>query len=265
MLELFSLPFMNRALVVGVLVSLCAALLGVSLVLKRYSMIGDGLSHVGFGALAIASVAGLAPLAVAIPVVVAAAFFLLHITENSKINGDSAIALISTSALTVGVMAVSLGKSNIDVSNYMFGSILALGEGDVVLSVILCLAVLVLFVLFYHKIFAVTFDESFARATGTSAGAFNLLIAVLTAVTVVLGMRLMGTLLISSLIVFPALTAMRVFRSFRAVTVCAALLSVVCFVAGMLASYWLSTPAGASVVCVNMLAYVLFSVVGKWR
>ena len=206
-----------------------------------------------------------APLAVAIPVVMLAAFGLLRLTENSRLNGDSAIALISTSALSLGVMAVSLGKSNIDVSNYMFGSILALGEGDVALSVILCSAVLLLFVLFYHKIFAVTFDESFTRATGTPAGWYNLLIALLTAVTVVLGMRLMGTLLISSLIIFPALTAMRVFRSFRGVTVCAAVLSVVCFWAGMLASYWLSTPAGASVVCANMAAYGIFWAVSWLR
>ena len=208
-LQMLSYPFLTRAIVVGTLVSLCASLLGVSLVLKRYSMIGDGLSHVGFGALAIATAANAAPLAVAIPIVVAAAFLLLRLSENSKIKGDAAIALISTGALAIGVMAISLSNgTNIDVYNYMFGSILAMSRGDVRLSVVLAAAVLTLYVIFYHKIFAITFDENFARATGVKAGWYNMLIALLTAITIVLGMRLMGTLLISSLVIFPALTSM---------------------------------------------------------
>ena len=258
-LQMLSYPFLNRAIVVGTLVSLCASLLGVSLVLKRYSMIGDGLSHVGFGALAIATAANAAPLAVAIPIVVAAAFLLLRLSENSKIKGDAAIALISTGALAIGVMSISLSNgTNIDVYNYMFGSILAMSRGDVRLSVVLAAAVLTLYVIFYHKIFAITFDENFARATGVKAGWYNMLIALLTAITIVLGMRLMGTLLISSLVIFPALTSMRILKSFRSVVICSAVLSVLCFLIGIFFSYIWSTPTGASIVCVNIAAFFVF-------
>ena len=258
-LQMLSYPFLNRAIVVGTLVSLCASLLGVSLVLKRYSMIGDGLSHVGFGALAIATAANAAPLAVAIPIVVAAAFLLLRLSENSKIKGDAAIALISTGALAIGVMAISLSNgTNIDVYNYMFGSILAMSRDDVRLSVVLAAAVLTLYVIFYHKIFAITFDENFARATGVKAGWYNMLIALLTAITIVLGMRLMGTLLISSLVIFPALTSMRILKSFRSVVICSAVLSVLCFLIGIFFSYIWSTPTGASIVCVNIAAFFVF-------
>ena len=184
--EMFSYHFMVRAVVVGALVSLCAALLGVSLVLKRYSMIGDGLSHVGFGALAIASALGVAPLAVAVPVVVVAAVLLLRVSQSGRVRGDAAIALISSGALAVGVLVISLTSGvNTNVSNYMFGSILTISGSDAVLSVILCAAVLVVFTLFYPRLFAVTFDETFARATGTKAQLINSVIAVLTAVTVV--------------------------------------------------------------------------------
>ena len=217
-IEMLSYPFMVRAFVVGSLVALCSALLGVSLVLKRYSMIGDGLSHVGFGALAVAASLNLAPLTVAIPVVILAAVLLLRIRGNSRIKGDAAIALISTSSLAVGVMVISMTTGmNTDVYNYMFGSILAMSDEDVVLSVAMAVIVLALFVFFYHKIFAITFDETFARATGVKADLYNTLIAVLTAVTIVLGMRMMGALLISSLIIFPALTSMRVCRTFKSV------------------------------------------------
>ena len=261
LMQMFSHPFLVRAVVVGILISLCAALLGVSLVLKRYSMIGDGLSHVGFGALAIAAAMNAAPLQLALPVVVIAAFFLLRISENGKIKGDAAIALISTSALAVGVMAISLTKGmNIDLNSYMFGSILAISKDDVWLSAGLSLVVLVLYAVFYSKIFAVTFDENFAKATGTKAGLYNMLIAFLTAVTVVLGMRLMGALLISSLIIFPSLTSMRVFKSFRSVVVSSAVLSVVCFIVGITVSYLCNTPTGASVVMVNLAAFLLFGV-----
>lgn len=258
----FSSPILVRALVVGVLVSLCAALLGVSLVLKRYSMIGDGLSHVGFGALAIASVLNWAPMAVTIPVVIAAAFLLLRISGSSKIKGDSAIALISTGALAIGVMAVSLSGMNTDLDSYLFGSIYAISSEDVVLSVVLALLVLVLFIFFYTKIFAITFDENFAKATGTRANLYNMLIALLTAVTIVIGMRMMGSMLISSLIIFPALCSMRVFKSFRAVTICSAVISVATFIAGMIISFELGTPGGASIVCVNIAAFAAFSAVG---
>ncbi len=263
-LTMFSYHFIQRALIVGVLVSLCAALLGVSLVLKRYSMIGDGLSHVGFGALAVASAFHLAPLAVAVPVVVLSAILLLRLRGSSRVKGDAAIAIISSSALAVGVIVVSVTSGmNTEVSSYLFGSILSLSRGDAALSVILSLAVLALFILFYPRLFAVTFDETFARATGTRADLYNTLLAVLTAVTVVLGMRMMGALLISSLIIFPALSAMKLCRSFRSVILCAAAISVVCFLAGMIASYAFETPSGASVVTADLIAFALCSLFGR--
>ena len=264
--EMLSYPFMVRAFVVGILVALCSALLGVSLVLKRYSMIGDGLSHVGFGAMAVAAAANAAPLAVAIPVVIVAAVLLLRISGSSRIKGDAAIALISTSSLAIGVMVISMTSGmNTDVYNYMFGSILAMSQEDVALSVTLAVVVLVLYIFFYQKIFAITFDETFARATGVKSGLYNTLIAVLTAVTIVLGMRMMGALLISSLIIFPALTAMRACRTFRSVTIHAAVISVVCLAAGLLMSYLGGTPAGASVVMANIAALILYSLAGVLR
>lgn len=262
-IEMLSYPFMTRAFLVGSLVALCSALLGVSLVLKRYSMIGDGLSHVGFGSMAIAAAMNVAPLTVAIPVVIVAAILLLRISGNAKIKGDAAIALISTTSLAVGVMVISLTTGmNTDVYNYMFGSILAMSAEDVKLSLVLSVFVLILFIVFYHKIFAITFDETFARATGVKAGVYNTLIAVLTAVTIVLGMRMMGALLISSLIIFPALTSMRVCRTFKSVIINAAVISVVCLIAGVTLSYVAATPAGASVVLANLVMMVLYTVVG---
>lgn len=263
--KLFSYDFILRSLFVGGLVALCAALLGVSLVLKRYSMIGDGLSHVGFGTLSIAFAFQLSPLAVSIPVVILAAFLLLRMSENSKIKGDAAIAIISSSALAIGVIITSQTTGiNADVYGYMFGSVLAMGGDAVVLSVCMSIFVLGLYALFYNKIFAVTFDENFARATGTRAGLYNMVIALLTAVTIVVGMRMMGSLLISSLIIFPALTAMRVCRSFSKVVIGAALLAVGCFFFGILFSFFFSIPAGASVVVTNLLAFLLFSLAGKF-
>ena len=262
-IEMLSYPFMTRAFLVGSLVALCSALLGVSLVLKRYSMIGEGLSHVGFGAMAIAAAMNAAPLTVAIPVVIVAAILLLRISGNAKIKGDAAIALISTTSLAVGVMVISLTTGmNTDVYNYMFGSILAMSAEDVKLSLVLSVFVLILFIVFYHKIFAITFDETFARATGVKAGVYNTLIAVLTAVTIVLGMRMMGALLISSLIIFPALTSMRVCRTFKSVIINAAVISVVCLIAGVTLSYVAATPAGASVVLANLVMMVLYTIVG---
>ena len=265
-IEMFSYPFMVRAFTVGALVALCSALLGVSLVLKRYSMIGDGLSHVGFGALAIAASLNAAPLAVAIPVVIVAAVLLLRIRGNSRIKGDAAIALISTSSLAVGVMVISMTTGmNTDVYNYMFGSILAMSDEDVRLSVIMAVIVIVLFVFFYHKIFAITFDETFAQATGVKADLYNTLIAILTAVTIVLGMRMMGALLISSLIIFPALTSMRVCKTFKSVIINSALISVVCLVIGITISYVWGTPAGASVVMANIAAQLIYTLIGLIR
>ena len=260
--QIFSLSFMVRALVVGVLVALCSSLLGVSLVLKRYSMIGDGLSHVGFGALAAAAAMNAAPLKVAIPVVVITAFLLLRVNENGKLKGDSAIALVSASALALGVLIVSVSASNIDLNSYMFGSIYAVSQSDMYLSIALSAGILILYLLFYNKIFAVTFDENFARATGAHASVYNMVMACLTAVTIVIGMRLVGSLLISSLILFPPLTAMRVCKTFRRVVVLSAVLGVACVTAGILLSFLLDVPASACIVLVNLAAYLLFSPAG---
>lgn len=256
--EMFSYNFIIRAFVVGVLVSLCAALLGVTLVLKRYSMIGDGLSHVGFGALAVAAAVGAAPLQVAIPVVVIAAFLLLRISENSKINGDAAIAIISSTALAIGVISASLSGLNTDLNSYLFGSILAVSNSDALMCIILAVIVIVMYCLLYNRIFAVTFDESFAKATGLKPGIYNMAVALLTALTIVIGMRIMGTLLISALIIFPAVTSMRLCKRFKTVILCSGVLSVVCFFAGMLISYNFDTPTGASVVVINAAAFLLF-------
>lgn len=261
--ELFSYTFITRALLVGILVSLCASILGVSLVLKRYSMIGDGLSHVGFGSLSVAMALNLAPLQVSIPIVVLAAFLLLRISENSKIKGDAAIALISSSSLAIGIIVTSLTTGmNTDVCNYMFGSILAMEKNDVYLSVFLSIVVLILYGFFYNKIFSITFDENFAKATGTNVKLYNMLVALLTALTIVIGMRLMGALLISSLIIFPSLTSMRVFGSFKGVIATSMVLSVVCFFIGIVISYQYNIPAGASVVAVNLVAFIIATFLG---
>ena len=265
LIAVFSYPFMQRALVVGILVSLCAALLGTSLVLKRYSMIGDGLSHVGYGAFAIAAAAGIAPLGFAIPVVIASAFLLLYITRKGKMGGDSAIAILSSSALAIGMIVLALNRVSIDINSYMFGSILALSEEDVVLSVICSVIVCITFVLLYHRIFAVTFDESFASATGIRTGVYNSFISVLTAVVIVVGMRLMGALLISSLMIFPSLSSMRVCKGFKSVTICSAVISVVCFTSGLIGSYFIDVPTGAGIVVVNLAVFLIFALVGKIR
>ena len=262
---MLSYAILRRALAVGCLVALLAALIGVSLVLKRYSMIGDGLSHVGFGAMAVATALNAAPLMVATPVVIAAAFFLLRLRDNGHLKGDAAIAMISSASLSIGVLIVSLSGVNTDLNSYMFGSILSLSRADARLSLILGGAALLLFVLFYHRIFAVTFDEDFARATGTRASLCSTLLAVLTAVVVVLGMRMMGALLISSLIIFPPLSAMQVGRSFSSVTIIAAAISLVCFIVGMLLSFMWAAPSGAMIVVVNVVAYMIFAIVGYMK
>ncbi len=263
--EMFQNSFMVRALIGGILVSLCASLLGVSLVLKRYSMIGDGLSHVGFGALAVASALGAAaPLHIAIPVVVASAFFLLRLSENSKIKGDAAIALISTGALAIGITAASVTGLNTDINSYLFGSIIAMDRNDVILCIVLSIIILIMFVFFYNKIFAVTFDESFARATGTKAGIYNMIIALLTALTIVVGMKMMGSMLISSLVIFPAVISMRLCSRFKTVIITSAIVSVICFVIGLMASYSYSLPTGASIVIVNMIALILAVTIGHF-
>ena len=263
---LFNESFLTRALIAGLMISLCSALLGVSLVLKKFSMIGDGLSHVGFGAMAIAVAANVAPLTVALPVVIVASFLLIRMNEKAKIKGDVAIALLSTGALAVGVMVTSMTTGmNVDIYNYMFGSILTMKNSDVVITAILTACVVSLFVIFYNEIFAVTFDESFAKATGTKVSFYNMLIAALIAVTIVIGMRMMGALLISSLIIFPSVTSMRISKSYRNVIISSCLVSVFCFISGLIFSVKYEAPTGASVVVVNIFVLIFFATLSKIR
>ena len=263
-------PFVRYALIVGVLIALCSSLLGVSLVLKRFSFIGDGLSHVAFGAMAIAAVVNLTDeMLIVLPITVVSAVLLLRTGQNTKIKGDAAIAMISVGALAFGYLLMNLfsTSSNLsgDVCSTLFGStsILTLTSYEVKVSVILSIAVVVIFVFFYNKIFAVTFDENFTTATGTPSDRYNLLIAVVTAVVIVLAMNLVGSLLISALVIFPALSAMRIFNSFLKVTVFSAILSVVCAFAGILISILAGTPVGSTIVAVDVAAFLICFVAGK--
>ena len=263
--EMMSHIFLQRAILVGVLVSLCAALLGVSLVLKRYSMIGDGLSHVGFGILTVSTAFGMtSPLYIAIPGVAICAIILLKIGNNRRIKSDSAIALISSSALAIGVAVTSITTGlNTDVCNFMFGSILAMSNSDVILSVIVSIVVAILFIIYYRKLFAVTFDEEFAKASGLKTQRYTNIIAVLTALIIVVGMRMMGVMLISSIIIFPALTSMKLFKSFKKVVISSAVVSVVSFLIGIYLSYLYNISTGATIVIVNLILFILFSILDK--
>ncbi|MCD7948092.1 MAG: metal ABC transporter permease [Oscillospiraceae bacterium] len=265
----FSYPFVRYAVIVGVLIALCSSLLGVTLVLKRFSFIGDGLSHVAFGAVAVATVLNLSNnMLLVMPVTIVFAILLLRTGQNTKIKGDAMIAMLSVGALAVGylIMNVFSVSSNLagDVCSTLFGStsILTLNITDVRLCIIMSIVVIAVFVLFYNKIFAVTFDETFARATGTRTDLYNLLIAVVIAVIIVLAMNLVGSLLISALVIFPALSAMRLFKSFRAVILCAAILSVVCATLGLLISILAGTPVGATIVAVDIVAFGIFMLLG---
>ena len=260
----------QNALIVGVLIALCSSLLGVTLVLKRFSYIGDGLSHVAFGAIAIAAVLHLSDdMMLVMPITIVCAILLLRTGQKTRIRGDAAIAMISVGALAVGYLLMNIfsASSNLsgDVCSTLFGSmsILTLSRGEVWLSVILSLAVVVIFLLFYNRIFAVTFDENFARAAGTRVEAYNLLIAVVIAVIIVLAMNLVGSLLISALIIFPAMSAMRLFRSFRAVTIASAVLSVFCALLGILISIVASTPVGSTIVGMDILAFLICVAVAR--
>lgn len=270
LLHYFSYPFVQYAMTVGVLIALCSALLGVTLVLKRLSFIGDGLSHVSFGAVAIAAVLHISEnMLIVMPVTVVCAILLLCGGQNKKLKGDAAIAVLSVSALALGYLLMHLFSTSANVSGDVCGtlfgstSILTLSAAEVRLCVILSALVLAIFLIFYHKIFSVTFDESFALATGIRARAYNLLIAVVIAVIIVLAMNLVGSLLISALIIFPALSAMRVFHSFRSVTICAAFFSVICTAAGILISILAETPVGATIVAVDLAGFAVFSAVGR--
>lgn len=263
-------PFVRYALIVGTLIALCSSLLGVTLVLKRYSFIGDGLSHVAFGAMAIASVFNLASDTIFVmPVTIIAAVLLLRGGQNVKIKGDAAIAMLSVGALAIGYLVMHLfsTSANIsgDVCSTLFGStsILTLSKTDVWLCVAMSIVVILIFIIFYNKIFAVTFDENFARATGVKADSYNLLIAIVIAIIIVLGMNLVGSLLISALIIFPALSAMRVFLNFRSVIICSAVISVSCALAGILISILFSTPVGSTIVVANMVVFFISCMVGK--
>ena len=263
-------PFVQYALIVGVLIALCSSLLGVTLVLKRFSFIGDGLSHVAFGAMAIAGVLRLTnDMLFVLPVTVLSAALLLRTGQNTKIKGDAAIAMISVGALAVGYLLLSLFSTSAnlsgDVCTTLFGStsILTLTQAEVWLCTGLSLAVALIFAFFYNKIFAVTFDEDFARASGTKAEAYNLLIAVVIAVIIVLAMNLVGSLLISALIIFPAMSAMRLFKSFKSVTICSAVLSVTCALLGILISILWSTPVGSTIVAVDIGAFLIFCTIAK--
>ncbi len=263
--KMFAYSFVQKAAIVGSLVSLCAALLGVSLVLKRYAMIGDGLSHVGFGILTIATAFGMTtPLYLAIPGVVIAAIILLKIGNNSQIKGDSAIALISSTALAIGVAITSLTTGlNTDVCNFMFGSILTISKTDLYLSIGASIIVLVLFVIYYRKLFAITFDEDFSKATGLNVKLYTNLIAILTAIVIVIGMRMMGTMLISSIIIFPALTSMRLFKSFKKVIISSAFVSVCSFLVGLYFSFAYEVSPGAMIVLVNLVVFICFDLINK--
>lgn len=265
-LYLFTRSYVLYPFIAGIAVSLIAALIGVSLVQKRYSMIGDGLSHVGFASLAISTAVGMAgSLWISLPIVTLSAVFLLRLRENSKMKGDAAIAILSTGALAIGTVIAqkSTGLGG-DVCNYMFGStsIFAMTPSDFVTTVVLSLLMLVLYLFFYHKFFLVSFDESFGKAIGVRVSLYNTFLAVLTAVTIVIGMKMMGAMLISSLVVFPTLTAMRVCKTFRSVTVASAILSVLTYVCGFAISIWCSTPPGATIVIVDIAVFLLFCAIG---
>jgi len=252
--EMLKYPFMQRALVVGMLVSLSAALLGVVLVLKRYTLIGHGLGEVGFAATALAVALGLSPMAVAVPLVVLASFLVMYLSQRGGASGDVAIGVMATAALSIGVLITSLSRgANVDVTSYMFGSILGLTGADMWLSIALSAVVLVMYFLLFNRLFAISYDETFARATGINVTLYQFVISFLTAVTVVLGMRMMGSMLISSLIIFPALTARRLTASFRGMVIAAACFSIAGFLIGLILSFFLNLPTGASVVCVDLV------------
>ena len=260
--DIFTSKTMLRALAVGASVSVCTALLGVVLVLKSYSMIGDGLSHLGLGVLSVSLVLGIAPMWVSVPSIMVAAVLLLHLSESSSVRGDSVIAVISTSSIALSVIVTAAaGGLNSDVWSYMFGSVLAVSRGDAIAGVLLSLAVIATFVLFYNRIFAVCADERFARASGVNVRLCKLVLSIMIAITVAVGMRLVGTMLISGLIVFPALSAMSVTKRYRTVVILSAVISLSCFTVGLIASYVLGLPSGAGIVAVNLICLLICRIV----
>ena len=265
-IEMFSYSFMIKALIVGVLISLCASLIGVSTVLRKNSMIGDGLSHVAFMTFALATILHVAPLYFSIPIVIVVSFLILRLNNNSKIHGDSMIALVSASSLAIGTFLISVTKGvNIDINNYLFGSILGVDMVDVIVSIILTVIVLFLYLVFYNKIFAITFDETFSKSIGIKTNVYNAVFAILCSLVVVVGMRLMGSLLISSLIIFPALISMQIFKKFKSVVISSVIISVLTFILGLIVSFIFSTPTGATVVIVNIIIFIIVKIISMLK
>ena len=260
-IEIFSYTFMIRALISGILISLCASLIGVSLVLRKNSMIGDGLSHVGFGAFSIATILGLAPLQFAIPIVIIVSFLILKTNDKNKIQGDARIALISASSLAIGTFAISIAGINVDINNYLFGSILSINQTDIIISIILSIVVITLYIFFYNKIFAITFDEKFAKSIGIKTDTYNIIFSILCSIVVVVGMRLMGSLLISSLIIFPTLSSMQYFKNFKKVVISSTIISIASFIIGLITSYIYQTPTSATIVIINLLFFIILKLI----
>lgn len=255
--EMFGQAFILRSFIAGFFIAVAAALIGTSLVLRRNAMIGDGLSHVGFGAFALATVLNIAPLEFALPIVILMSFLILRLNEQNRVQPDAAIAMVSAGALALGTFMISITKGvNTDINNYLFGSILSISEGDLIMAIVFSIVVILLFLICYNKIFALTFDEDFAKAVGIKTDLYNVIFAILCSVVVVLGMRLMGALLISSLIIFPTMSAMQVSKTFKKVVIFSTVISLICFVCGMVISYNFATPTGSTIVLVNVLVFL---------
>ncbi len=264
LLGIFSLASVQRALVCGVLLSLCAALLGVILVQKKYALIGHGLSDVSFASVALSLALGLPPLGLSVPIVITAAFVIMYISQRKGAQGDTVIGMLATGSLAVGIIITAMSTGfNTDVYSYMFGSIVAVNTADLILSAVLTSVIVAVFILLYNRLFAITYDENYTAACGVKTGNYQLLLSLLTALTVVLCMKLMGTLLISALIIFPTVSARKIAVSFKSLTVTTVVISVVCFIAGMVCSAALDLPSGASVVAVNLIVWIICSIVGK--
>lgn len=256
--EIFSYTFMVRALVVGIAISICASLVGISLVLRKNSMIGDGLAHTAFGAFALAIVFNFAPLWFSLPIVILASFIILRLSKNQKVHGDAIIALLSASSLAIGTIAISIVKGvNIDLNSYLFGSVLSLNQSDTWLSIIVAILVILLYIFTHNRIFAITFDEEFSKSIGVKTNFYNIIFAIICSIVVVLGMRLLGALLISSLIIFPAISAMQFANSFKKVTIYAVVISVIAFVLGLVISYLAALPTGSTIVIINLIFLIM--------
>ena len=258
--SMLAYDFVIKALIVGVCISLCSSLLGVNMVLKNKAMIGDGLSHVAFGACAIAACLNWAPLIVSIPVVVVSAFFILKLSERSKIHGDSLIALFASSSLAIGYIAIKLGDLNKDLDSYLYGNIYMISTTELILTLVLTVIVIGAFVIFYNRIFSITFDEDFSKSSGVRTEIYNIIISILCAFTVVIGMKVMGTLLITSLIVFPVLSARQICKTYKHVVIASAIISVLCFVIGIITNLAVDLPVGATIVVINLIVFIILLV-----